>query len=120
MSGTPAVAEFDSVGAPAVHRGQRSRKSISPARGTTSVSGSAAKASGWVEEIWVTCGASVHPLEHRGEPLATPDAHGFQAVARLSALHLPGEGGEDARAGGADGVAKRDAGAAATQGRPTR
>ena len=54
---------------------------------------------------------SVDALEHGGEALAAADAHGLQAVAGLAAVHLAGEGGEDPGAGGADGVAQRDAGA---------
>ena len=54
---------------------------------------------------------SSHPLEHRRNPLAAAYAHGLQPIAALAALQLVQQGGQDAHAGGADGVAQGDAGA---------
>src|SRR5215211_4444133 len=55
-------------------------------------------------------GSCAHPLEYRGEALTAADAHGFQAVAGVTAVHLAGHGGQDAGASGADGVAEGYAG----------
>src|SRR5882757_6524497 len=51
----------------------------------------------------------VSGLEHGRQPLATADAHGFQAVAGAAASHLVQQRGEDADAGRADRMAERDA-----------
>src|SRR3954464_8662389 len=50
------------------------------------------------------------PFEDGGQALAAAEAHGLQAVAGLAAVEFAQQGGEDAAAGGADGVAQRDAG----------
>src|SRR5688572_25482810 len=50
----------------------------------------------------------MHCLHDRRDALAAADAHGFEAVAGAAALHFVGEGGHDAAAGGADGVADAD------------
>src|SRR6478736_8169149 len=49
-------------------------------------------------------------FEDSGEALATADAHGLQPVARLAAVHLPAERGEDAGARGTHRVTEGDAG----------
>lgn len=67
---------------------------------------------------WKTCAINrsklrvgLDPLKYGGEALAAADAHGFEAVAGFAAVHFVEQCGEDADAGGADGVAERDAGA---------
>ena len=56
------------------------------------------------------CGLT-DPLEDGGQPLPAANAHGFQAIACLTALHLPEHRGQDPHAGCADWMAERDAGA---------
>jgi hypothetical protein len=51
----------------------------------------------------------LHALEYRRDALAAADAHGHQRVAALDALQLIQRLDGDQRAGGADGVAQRDA-----------
>jgi hypothetical protein len=41
--------------------------------------------------------------------LTASDAHGFEAIAYVAALHLADEVGKNAAAGSADGMAERDA-----------
>src|SRR5579872_6008506 len=48
-------------------------------------------------------------LEDRGHPLPAADAHRLEAEARVAPAQLAQQGGEDTRAGGADGVPERDA-----------
>src|SRR6266702_8417181 len=49
-------------------------------------------------------------FEDRGHTLAAADAHGLQQVAAVPAAQLAQAGGEHPGAGGADGMAERDAG----------
>src|SRR5699024_1120121 len=50
-----------------------------------------------------------HAFEDGRDALAAADAHGLEAVAGLAAVHLAQHGGQDPAAGGADGMAERDA-----------
>src|SRR5699024_10402313 len=50
-----------------------------------------------------------HAFEDGRDALAAADAHGLKPVAGLAAIHLTQHGGQDPTAGGADGMAERDA-----------
>jgi hypothetical protein len=52
--------------------------------------------------------APLRALEPSPAALAVADAHGDDAVAQLAALHLVGDGADQARAGRAERVVDRD------------